>query len=360
MLEVEQFVYTAASIDGNKGYQIVGKSSGVTPEIIAEIDGYFYPTDIDSTEFTESRSVLVLKNDFVVYSRITNVGMGYDGRDNTLYNHSFIVSKNTFESYGYDTRIFDEFYLQDQSIRGTLPTLTIDPPIPTSNETFSCSDSVLHEIFSSLFTNKKLALVFDDLKLPQIIIGFLPLSLRLFSFSTCVIDSKKQSKFDFILGKKLKKFTLDKATKIITKNESTRPLNSLFDKSISYYINILKSQNFTELEKINRSFDELSSGSNKNKLILLCNYSQFQNSEGNEKSMHTENVLKILKEFDSDTFSHYFNEIRKSVKKPININHDSDSVSNPYIAFLQICFYFPQKIMADAFNSVVGAKIDDD
>lgn len=64
----------------------------------------------------------------IAYSRIKNIGLGYDGRENTLYNHTFIFSKNDFKRYYNDGRIFDNFYLENKSIQGILLTLSIDPP----------------------------------------------------------------------------------------------------------------------------------------------------------------------------------------------------------------------------------------
>ena len=118
MFDVEQFVYTTASIEERKGYQIVAKSDGITEKTISELEQYVYPIGINPSEFKESRSLLLLQDDLIAYSRIKNIGLGYDGRDNTLYNHTFVFSKNDFEKYGNNSRIFDKFYLEDKTIQG--------------------------------------------------------------------------------------------------------------------------------------------------------------------------------------------------------------------------------------------------
>ena len=105
MLNVEQFIYTAADIENKKGYQIVAKSKGITEKIVSELESYVYPINTDPGKFKESISFIPLENDLIAYSRIKNIGLGYDGRENTLYNHTFIFSKNDFERYDNDSRI---------------------------------------------------------------------------------------------------------------------------------------------------------------------------------------------------------------------------------------------------------------
>ena len=63
MFNVEQFIYTTASIENKKGYQIVAKSEGITEKIVEELETYAYPVDLDPRKFNESRSLLELEND---------------------------------------------------------------------------------------------------------------------------------------------------------------------------------------------------------------------------------------------------------------------------------------------------------
>lgn len=88
MLKIDQFVYTTAITNEKKGYQIIAKSDGITDALISEINYYFYPIGVNTSKFNESKSLLVLKKDKkIVFSKIKNIGIGYDGRNNTLYNH---------------------------------------------------------------------------------------------------------------------------------------------------------------------------------------------------------------------------------------------------------------------------------
>ncbi len=353
MFNVEQFIYTAASIENKKGYQIVAKSEGVTEKIVSELESYVYPINADPSKFKESISLIPLKNDLIAYSRIKNVGLGYDGRENTLYNHTFIFSKNDFEKYNCDSRIFDNFYLENKSIHGILPTLSIDPPkIPILFQNDEL-DLVLEEILFSLFTNQKIALLFDDVKLPQNIMTLLPKSMRLIAFSTFVVEPTKQPKYHFILNSKLNKSKIKKNFKLISPKKSKTFSNKTpFENSISYYAKLIRLQKFEELKEIQQSFENIPGKHIKNKLILLCNYSQFQLTTDEEKrSYHAGNTLEILKQFDQNTFSHYFEKIKDSLNQYKELKTKLESEINPSMSFLENLFFMPAKIMVDMYNA---------
>ena len=215
MFNVEQFIYTTASIANKKGYQIVAKSEGVTDEIISELESYVYPIDIEPSKFSDSRSFVLLKKDLAAYSRIKNIGLGNDGRENTLYNHTFIFSKIDFEKQNCDSRIFDKFYLEDKSARGILPTLSINSSSQSFSSILDIEDTTLEKILKALFAKKKIALLIDNTELPQKIISLLPKSMRIIPFSTFVIEPKKQPKYDFILNPELKKSKIEKDFEVI-------------------------------------------------------------------------------------------------------------------------------------------------
>lgn len=317
MLNVEQFIYTVASIGNKKGYQIIAKSAGVTEKIILELESYFYPIGVEPREFKESCSLILLENDLIAYSRIKNIGLGYDGRDNTLYNHSLIFSKNDFKLCGNDSRIFDKFYLENESIRGVLPTLSVNPTIPSLPLELDDVEIILEPILFSLFSNQKIALTSDDIKLPQKILSLLPVSLRLVSFSTLVINPDKQPKFCFILGSKLNKHRFKKNYTLITSDRiSMFDDKTSFKRSIAYYSELIRLRKFEELKEIHKLFEEILCTSYKNKLILLCNYSKFQTAvDENEKEQLAETIHRMLKKFDRKTFLFYFDKIKKSTKQ---------------------------------------------
>src|SRR5690242_2564003 len=97
MLNVDQFVYTTATLSGKSGYQIIAKSSGITEEMISTLDPYLYPIGIIPSKFKESKSFLVFKkNKKISFSKIRNIGIGHDGRSNTLYNHTLVMDLDDF------------------------------------------------------------------------------------------------------------------------------------------------------------------------------------------------------------------------------------------------------------------------
>jgi len=217
MLTVDQFVYTTASLSGKSGYQIIAKSDGISEEILSELDDYLYPTGIDPSEFNESCSMLLLKNEKIAFSKIKNIGMGYDGRNNTLYNHTLIVNKEVFAKYEYDTRIFEEFYVENTSLQGKLPVLQIDPNIPEMDFQFAMnSEIIIKDTLTELFRKQKIAIL--DIKntdLIQKILSLVPPSMRLIPFSTLVIQPEKQPNYNLIQTESQNKSILEKNYKII-------------------------------------------------------------------------------------------------------------------------------------------------
>ena len=123
----EHFAYTTAKTDVKTGYQIVAKSNGINERILNSMIGYFFPLGIDPMEFTKSKSLLPIGGEHIAYSTVKNIGIGYDGRDGTLYNHTIIMKKDGFAKIGNDTRILDKYFIEDYSMRGELDQLYIQP-----------------------------------------------------------------------------------------------------------------------------------------------------------------------------------------------------------------------------------------
>ena len=353
MLNVEQFIYTTASIGNKKGYQIIAKSKGITEKIISDLESYFYPIGVEPSEFKESCSLILLEDDLIAYSRIKNIGLGYDGRDNTLYNHSLIFSKNDFKLYDNDSRIFDEFYLEDESIRGVLPTLSINPTVPSFPLELDGVELILEPILSPLFLNQRIVLNKDDIKLPQKILSLLPISLRLISFSTLVVNPYKQPKFCFILGSRLNKYQFKKNYTLITSDKiSTFDDKTSFKSSIVYYSELIRLHKFEKLKEIHKSFEEIPCASYRNKLILLCNYSKFQTTiDENEKEQLAKTILKMLKKFDRKTFSFYFDKIKRSLKQYELLEKQLEPKLDHSMSFIDAFFFLPSQMMANLFNT---------
>ena len=361
MFNVEQFVYTTAEIEKRKGYQIVAKSDGIINKTINELESYVYPIDIDPNEFQESRSLIFLNDGHVVYSRIKNVGVGYDGRENTIYNHSFVFSKEDFKKYDYDSRIFDKFYLEDKTVRDSLPTLSINPPKIALPLTIDSINGILEEILEALFTNKKIALLISDVdvELPQKILSLVPRSLRVVSFSTFVVEPKKQSIYRLILNAKLNTSKIDNSFKIILpKKISAFSPKTDFDKSLAYYAQLIKSRNYAKINEMQELFEELSGKEQKNKLILLCNYFQYLETTDKEKrTQYAEKILEMLKQFNYSTFSYYFEKIKDSLNPYKKLEKNLQTQVNPYKCFINALFFLPK--IADVYTSFIDQQSHD-
>jgi len=353
MLNVEQFVYTTTSIEERKGYQIVAKSERITERTISELEQYVYPLGIDPSEFKESRSFVLLRDNLIAYSRIKNIGLGYDGRDNTLYNHTFVFSKNDFEKYGNDSRIFDKFYLEDKSIQGILPTLSIDPPTLPFSPVVDELKPWLSETISSLFMNQKIALLSDDIELPQKILSFLPKSMRLIPFSTYVVEPKKQPKYRFISGSKLNKSNLEEDFKIISPTGVPNVHNKTsFEKSILYYVELICSNKYDELKEIQESFEKIPGTDFKNKLIFLTTFSKYKTeTDENLKEKYAEEIVGVLKKLDKSVASEYLAKIKPHLKQYAVLEDKLQSVINPSTSLLDAFFLLPLKVMNDLYNS---------
>lgn len=357
MLTVDQFVYTTASLSGKSGYQIIAKSSGVSEEIISELDDYLYPTGIEPSEFNEARSMLLLKNGRVAFSKIKNIGMGYDGRNNTLYNHTLIVDKEDFAKYEYDTRIFEQFYVENTSLQGKLPVLQIDPIVPEMDfQIAKNSETIVKETLTGLFRKQKIAILdAKDTDLIQKILSMLPPSMRLISFSTLVIQPEKQPNYHLIQTKSQNKSILEKNFKIVNPEEpSDIQKQTALEKSISYLKNLINSQKKDDLQELHDSFEKLPGTDFKSKIILLATFSQYQaEQDENLKQKYAEEILSVLKKFDKLVASDYLDKIKSSLREYAILTEKLQPVINPYTSLIDAFFLLPTKVMSEFYRTYV-------
>ena len=342
---VEQFVYSSAFIKKG-GYQIIAKSQGITDDIISQLKSYLYPIGVNSKKFTESISLILLDNDLIAYSKIKNVGISFDGRDNTLYNHTLITSKKNFRKYNNDSRIFNRFYLEDKTIQGDLPTLKIDPIRLSYPTDIILPIPLLSEILYSIFTNNKIAILLDNMELLQKIIAFLPISMRLISFSTYVVEPDKQPKYNLVLNSKLDEYQLNKKFKIISPDKiTTYSSNTLFKQSIEDYARWIILYDYKKVQEIQDLFEKISGNSNKDKLVLITNIIQFRISdEKGKKSNYANIILGILKKFDQTTFEQYFKEIKNSLDLYKKIESIIPSSTDTSMDFIGKLLYHSEKV----------------
>lgn len=345
MLNVEQFVYTTASTSNKQGYQIIAKSSGVTDIILEKIDPYLYPIGISPNSFTESKSLVILeKEEKMIFSKIYNIGIGYDGRNNTLYNHSLVMSLNEFQCIDNDTRMLEEYYFKDYDIRGELPKLKINSQKnPLQIDITQYLKNSLREIVQQIFNNKKIAIVGNkDVKLLQQILGFFPPSMRQISFSTMVASIEKQSEYKIIMSQSKIK---EKFHNIDVKSSKSFPQskNKLFEEGITHYVKMLNSNDKNKIQEFFDDFDRLSGRDYKNKLVLLS-YVEKLNAEKDEiNQQNYEHVIsEHLKKFEPMSALEVFNKIR-------NKNHQEHIIR--IIPQFEI-----QKILNDVKNDKVSVS----
>ena len=126
----DQFIYTTAEINQKKGYQVIAKSAGIDDNIINKLSNYLYPIGITPNLHKTSKSLVVVDNEYVAYSVVKNIGNGYDGRSGTLYTHTIVIDIDKFKKLDFNSKVFDEYIIDDYNIRGILEQLKIKPIKP--------------------------------------------------------------------------------------------------------------------------------------------------------------------------------------------------------------------------------------
>jgi len=355
MLTVDQFVYTTASLAGKSGYQIIAKSDGISKEIVSELDYYLYPTGIDPSEFNESCSMLLLKNEKIAFSKIKNIGMGYDGRNNTLYNHTLVVNKEDFAKYEYDTRIFEEFYVENTLLQGKLPVLQIDPNIPEMDFQFAKnSEIIIKDALTELFRKQKIAILdTKNTDLIQKILSLVPPSMRLIPFSTLVIQPERQPNYNLIQTKSQNKSILEKNFKIIDPDKIPgEQKKNILKNTVTFLISMMHSRKNDELKELYESFEKIPGTDFKNKLIFLTTFSKYKTeTDENLKEKYAEEIVGVLKKLDKSVASEYLAKIKPHLKQYAVLEDRLQSVINPSTSLIDAFFLLPLKAMNDLYNS---------
>lgn len=315
MLNVDQFIYTAASIQGKRGYQVVAKSKGISNQLLLELDPYLYPLGITQSGFIESRSLLLLEHGKISYSKVKNSGIGYDGRSNTLYNHTLVLSIDDFKEIANDTRVLEKYYVEDSTLEGELPQLKIEPEHFTKN--FLLMDETkdyLHEILSALFNKSKIAILqTENPELIQNTLSLVPPSMRLVSFSTMVVQPDLQPNYHFILTGETSQSLLEKKYRIIdpellSKNEHEK---APFDDSIDYFINLLNSQQVDKIKQFHDQFESLSGDDFRTKVTLLSYLGKLeQSSDKSEQQDFSNIIIELLTKFEPKSVFPIYNKIK--------------------------------------------------
>ena len=319
MQECEQLFYTTAIIGNKSGYQVTARTSGITEEIIQELEGYLYPTGMDSNKFTMSNSLLFLKDEKIAFSTVRNVGTGFDGRDNALYNHTIILEKEQFEKIGYDSRNLQKYYVEDTKKQGKLDKIIIQEELTPINWDFfeKTPRNILETILDAIFLSKKIIL--SGIKEKQFIseiISILPQSMRMLSYSNMVIEPNRQSRYDIMqvnddekLPADLKNWVNIVVDKIPMFYENDGDL--MLERTIKIIVQILKNKEQDALEFIHNEFESIKNSSVKDRITLATYYKEIKNNKNPERSKKFANdMLEILGKFNEEIFIEYLLEIK--------------------------------------------------
>lgn len=329
----EHFVFTAAKIGINEGYQIIAKSEKISNNITQKLQGYLFPLGVDLNEFKKSKSLVIIDRNTIVYSIVKNIGVGYDGRKGTLYNHSFVINKSEFQKIGFDSRVFDRYFIENYNIRGKLPPIKLEETRTSPNFELlkKINQKILRSILQALLKKSKVALVdTNDTELIQNVLALLPPSLRLISFSTMVYQPDIQYKYSFIQIPTVIQKKLNKEFVLINSDLTDKEKIEV-DESLEILLDIVDRNDKKTLEKIHEDCERVSLQSSQVKhikiteifdeseFVKLAKSNDFQNFERKVKNLYS---TKEFNEIIPSTIVQITKKIRKIIKKELKKKKD--------------------------------------
>lgn len=329
MIQCQHFIYTTASLKDKSGYQIVAQSNRILPELFTKLQGNFLPVGADPTNFDKCYMFFVFRDD-VVFSTIKNIGVGFDGRNNTLYNHSIVIKKTNFLKIHNNPKILSKFFIEDYSLKGDLVPIEI-PDDNFEQEELSyfrnLPKTVLENIFDAVFSGKKIALYGikkDDFLIN--LISLLPESLRLQSFATKITDPNNQYPFNFLQmdsNIKLKKNEDYKIINVSTLDPIyTHDADIVFERSIKFFTELIKNGQTESLQSLNTFFDEISNVSNFEKLKVTAYFERIKNiSDQTSKQRYSIDLLNMLENYDLGVIGKILPTIKNFVPLEIYNNY---------------------------------------
>lgn len=288
MVTCNHFIYTSAKTEKREGYQVVAKTEGISDEIVDNLKDYLYPIGVNLDDFKESRSLRVLNRNKIAYSIITNIGIGYDARKGTLYNHTFVIDKYDFQKLDNDTRIIDKHFLMDTSLRGKIDKINIERvKLPILFDAISLERPILRKILRFLFLNRKVAILNNfQIKLIPNLLATLPPSMRTIPFSTNVPQPDKQTEYEIIQLPKNLLFKLDRTWKSIQTDEIreiTSRKKNVLDEDLEYFVDFIAQRNDDALKKIHSSFEAIQGNDYANKIRFLIHKNLLNSTKDSAK-----------------------------------------------------------------------------
>lgn len=297
---IDHFIYTSAKTDAKLGYQVIAKSKGINDSILNALTDYLYPIGANLSDLQECKTLLILPQNKLAFS-VIKIGVGFDGRSGTIYNHTMIISKPDFKKISNDTKILEKSFIHDNSLRGIITPLKIDQNVRATSK-FTLTP-IHKSILKELFSKKKIAIVdTKNSEIFQMLIQVLPRSMRLVPFSTFVAQPDRQPEFNLIqippqIQTQIKKYAI-----IPVNNRSTR--TSEFDNALEFFLELYNSPKaFT---KFSNEFDEIKSTNLKNKLLMLYYFYLFRSTKDlEEKTKYALRCFSLLQKLNSNTKKYY-------------------------------------------------------
>lgn len=356
----EHFVYTTAKTNVKTGYQIVAKSSGINNRILNSMISYFFPLGVDPMEFTKSKSLVSIGRTHIAYSTVKNIGIGYDERDGTLYNHTIIMKKDDFEKIEYDTRILDKYFIEEYSIRGELDQLYIQPEKAEIDFEYlkNLNEDFLSTLLFYLFKKSKIAILktVDD-RLIQNILSVIPPQIRFMAFSTLVLEPTRQTKYQLIQAPSKVQPKLQ--TNYVSINPDALPTSKIKmakDIGIQNIIELINQNNQKELFKLHKDFEKITTQVSKIKRVKI---KDIFNKEEFEKLAENKRFHILLRNVKNLYFSTAFNQasprtiltitkkIGKIIKKSLKAYEKNNLDQSDFEKLMSI-----SKILLDCLNYI--------
>lgn len=356
----DHFVYTTAKTNMKTGYQIVAKSSGINERILNSMISYFFPLGVDPMGFKKSKSLLPIGKELIAYSTVKNIGIGYDGRDGTLYNHTIILKKDDFEKIEYDTRVLDKFFIEDYDIRGEIDQLYIQPEKMDLDFEYlkELEDDFVSTVLFYLFKKSKIAIIkTPDDKLLQNILSIIPPQIRFMPFSTEVLEPPRQTKYQLIQIPSKVQPKLQSS--YVTINPDMIPdskIKQAKDIGIKNIIELIKENNQKELFKLHRDFEKIALQVSKIKRIKV---KDIFDKEGFERLAEKRRFNMLLRNVKNLYSSPAFNQasprtiltitkkIRKIIKKSFKEHEKQNLRDDDFEKLISI-----SKILLDCLNYI--------
>ncbi len=356
----EHFIYTTAKTNLKTGYQIIAKSSGINDRLLSSLTNYLYPLGVNPNEFTESKSLLPLGKEHMAYSIVKNIGVGYDGRNGTLYNHTMIMKKNNFEKLDNDTRILDKYFIEDYSIRGELDTLYIQPEKIEIDFDYlkKLERNLLSTLLFYLFKKSKIAIVkVIDENLIQNLLSVIPPQIRFMPFSTMVLEPSRQSRYQLIqIPTKVQPKLQANYTTINPDALPTSKIKQAKDIGIESIIELIYESDQKQLFSLHRDFDKITSQVSKIKrikvkdifdkdeFIELAENRNFSSFRKNVKNLYANPTFN---EASPRTMITITKKISRIVKKSLRSYENNELTSNDIENIISI-----SKILLDSLHYI--------